>query len=460
MNQYFATGQPVTYDYERNGGDIYGPHSAAVPEPTVFIPPSVPVPLPPPPTLHDLPAGYRLRAGRSYSTVLPDMDFETYSEAGYVWVPPSTSATGRANGGRWKVAAENARSGISVVGATAYTQHPTFEILSLAYNLKDGSGPKLWTPREPLPLDLYRHIAAGGLIEAFNAGFEMWVWRHMVLYYQAPPLPLRQVRCAQAKGRAWALPPALDKVGEVLAVEHGKDKDGTRLLQRFSQPRSPTKADPRQRIRPEDDPVDGPRLYAYNARDIVAESEVSAKVPDLSPEEQEYWFIDQAINQRGIAIDQDGLHACIAIIEQAHRQYNAELSALTGSVVTKASQTQRLSAWLAPLGVQMASMDDDAVQAALGTLLPPAARRALEIRSAVGSASVKKVFAIRNQLAEDGRLHDLFTFHGARTGRPTGSGPQPTNLPNSSGVYVYRCDDCSHHFSTSLTACPWCGSQV
>lgn len=415
---------------------------------------------PPPPPLHSLPAGYRLRAGRGWSTILPDMDFETYSEAGYIWVPPSIDARGRPKGGRWKVAADNARSGIGVVGAAAYTEHPTFEILSLAYNLKDGSGPKLWTPDMFPPEDLYAHIRRGGLIEAFNAGFEMWVWRVMVRLYGAPPLPLRQVRCAQAKGRAWALPPALKDVGEVLQAEHGKDKDGKRLLDRFSIPRSPTKADPRLRIRPEDDPVDGPRLYAYNMQDIVAESEVSARVPDLSPDEQEYWFVDQEINQRGIAIDTNGLHDCIAIIEQAHSQYNAELAILTGGAVTKASQTQRLAKWLLEHhGVQMPSMDDKDVQAALSGPLVPDARRALEIRSFVGSASVKKVFAIRNQLTKAGRLHDLFTFHGARTGRPTGNGPQPTNLPNSSGVYVYRCDDCSHHFSLSLTACPWCGSR-
>lgn len=417
-------------------------------------------PPPPPPSIDKLPAGYRLRAGRSYSTVLPDMDFETYSEAGYVWVPPSTDTRGKPKGGRWKLAASNAKSGIGVVGAAAYTEHPTFEILSLTYNLKDGSGPKLWTPDMLPPWDLYDHIKRGGLIEAFNAGFEMWVWRVMVRLYGAPPLPLRQVRCAMAKGRAWALPPSLKDVGEVLRVEHGKDKDGKRLLDKFSIPRSPTKPDPRQRIRPEEDPIDGSKLYAYNLRDIVAESEVSAKVPDLSEDEQEYWFIDQAINQRGIAIDIDGLHNCISIIEQAHKLYDRELAVLTGGAATKASQTQRISAWLRPMGVDMVKMDDEHVTAALAGPLPPAARRALEIRAAVGSASVKKVFAIRNQLARDGRLHDLFTFHGARTGRPTGNGPQPTNLPNSSGVYVYRCDDCSRHFSTSLTACPWCGSTV
>ena len=40
---------------------------------------------PPPPLLALLPAGTRLVAGAGYSTVLPDCDFETYSEAGYVW---------------------------------------------------------------------------------------------------------------------------------------------------------------------------------------------------------------------------------------------------------------------------------------------------------------------------------------------------------------------------------------
>lgn len=453
----------------------------------------------PPPPLHMLPAGYRVRAGRSWSTVLADFDFETYSEAGYVWVPPGVDKRGRPKQGRWKLAADNARSGIGVVGARAYTAHPTFEILNLRYNLKDGTGSHRWCPGMPPPLDLYAHIAASREIEAFNAGFEMWVWETMVAKYGAPPLRLEQVRCAMAKGRAWAMPPALAKVGEVLGIEHGKDKEGKRLLNKFSIPRNPTIKNQRFRIRPEDDPADFANLDAYNDRDILAEAEVSAKVPDLSPDEQEYWFIDQRINRRGIAIDQEGLHNCMAIIEQAHRQYNAELKALTGGAVTKASEIQKLTAWLRERGLYLDSLDEDHVTEALATLAkaerdyqvfvawerntdmngPPApmpdpvtlpgtltwyhvpeVTRALEIRAAVGSASVKKVFAIRNQLGPTGRLHDLYVFHGARTGRPTGSGPQPTNLPNSSGVYVYRCDNCSHHFSLSLTACPWCGASV
>lgn len=39
------------------------------------------IPLPP----TDLRQGSRLIAGLSHSTILADLDFETYSEAGYIW---------------------------------------------------------------------------------------------------------------------------------------------------------------------------------------------------------------------------------------------------------------------------------------------------------------------------------------------------------------------------------------
>lgn len=41
--------------------------------------------VPPPPKLDKLLLGTRLMAGLNQTTVLADFDFETYSEAGYVW---------------------------------------------------------------------------------------------------------------------------------------------------------------------------------------------------------------------------------------------------------------------------------------------------------------------------------------------------------------------------------------
>jgi len=96
--------------------------------------------------------------------------------------------------------------------------------------------------------------------------------------------------------------------------------------------------------------------------------------------------------------------------------------------------------------------------------MPPAAHEALTIRAAIGSAAVKKTYAMRNQCArtataDGGRLHDLFSYHAARTGRATGNGPQPTNLPNS-GPDVLSCVECGRHFGLLVPGCPWCGAPA
>ena len=147
--------------------------------------------------------------------------------------------------------------------------------------------------------------------------------------------------------------------------------------------------------------------------------------------EAAYWQADQAINQRGVAIDLPAVQACISIVEQALAKYDAELHALTGGVVEAASQIQRLTGWLAGQGVHLASLDEEHIAAALAEPggLPPDARRALELRALVGSASVKKLFSMANQVCEDGRLHDLFTYYGTRTGRCIAKGQLVLVLP-------------------------------
>lgn len=413
--------------------------------------------IPLPPRLDDLPAGTRLLAGLGHSTVIPDLDFESFSSAGFIFDAERNKWTGPPN-------ASQGKKGLSVVGAAVYTEHPSCEVLSLAYDLKDGCGKQHWTPGFAPPAALHAYIRTGGLLEAWNVGFERWVWENVcVPRYGWPPVHPSQWRCAMAKARAHALPGALDKAGEVLALAIQKDKDGKRLLDKFSIPRNPTKTDPRTRIRLHEDPADALRLFQYNVTDIASEAEASSVIPDLSPAELRYWQDDQAINRRGMQVDVESIHNCIAIIEQAQRRYGEELQALAGCAPT---ELQQLKGWLHGRGVHLDSMDEDAVTAALTWNLPPEARRALEIRAAVGSASVKKVFAMRNQVTRAGRLHDLYTYYGARTGRPTGNGPQPTNLPKA-GPHVYRCGwhqgkplasgGCGRHHGAHTMWCHWCG---
>lgn len=411
--------------------------------------------------------GQQFSAGVGLSTVLPDLDFETYSEAGYLWQPP----TDKHPLGRWQgpPGAPGSTRGIGVVGAAVYAQHPSTEVLSLAYDLKDGGGPRHWLPGYPLPQDLFDWVAAGGLLEAWNSAFEGWIWNWVcVRRYGFPPLPLPQLRCAMGKARASGWPGKLGEAAAVMGLPDQKDKAGDALLKLFSVPQNPTKADPlRRRVLPGERPDDAASLYRYNLQDIKAEAAASVRTPDLDPEELAFWLADQAINARGVHIDRPGVDNCIAIVEAAHAKYDAELTELTNGVVTAASQVQRLSGWLGAQGCLVYSLDEDSVTAMLkrlddrvtqGDMHPDEAAgpyRALEIRQAVGSASVKKVFAMANQCAAGDRLHDLFSYHAARTGRATGNGPQPTNLPKGF-ENVFRCASCSRHFGTHTVRCPWC----
>lgn len=393
-------------------------------------------------------AGTQFYAGLGVSTVLADLDFETYSEAGFVWNDDLA---------KWECldGAPQGKKGLPTVGAAVYANHPSTEILSLYYDLKQGGGRRHWRPGQPLPLDLFQHIAAGHLLEAHNSTFEHWIWNHVGrVKYGFPPLPQAQLRCSMAKARAFCLPGALGTLGNVLQLKNQKDKDGDRLLKKFSVPRDPTKKDARRRITPNDDPEDGAKLYRYNEVDIISESEASMYLPDLTGEELDFWLLDQAINYRGAAIDVQTVGAMCEVIRQAHEKYNRELFILTGGQVNKASELERLKGWLAGRGVRVDSLDADSLADVLAVpTLPPDARRALEIREAVGSASVKKAFAMRNQ-QNAGRLHDMFNYHGARTGRPTGEGPQPTNLPKA-GPKVIKCE-CGHYHGSKRITCPWC----
>ena len=399
----------------------------------------------------EVPAGVKIPAGIGYATSMPDFDFESYSEAGLQFVD-----------NKWKTLDNCAKRGLPAIGAAAYTEHPSTEVLSIGYNLKDGKGKRLWIPGMPPPLDLFAHIQAGGLLEAWNSSFEFHMWTNVCFARMGwPELPLAQYRDAMAKSRAHSLPGGLEKAGEILRVKSPKIEDGKRLLKKFSVPRNPTKNDPRTRIKPEEDLVDADKLYEYNLGDIDAESCVSMALPDMSDDELELWLLDQEINTVGVAIDTEALSNCISIVNQAYDKYLAELKGITGGVVNSAGENAKMIGWLGARGIHLPNLQAETVEKTLGeewinSDLP--AKRVLEIRESLGAASVKKLFSIRARLSKDGRLKDLFAFCGAdRTGRFAGRGPQPQNLPNS-GPEVARCLGCGRHYILGVVgpSCPWC----
>lgn len=401
---------------------------------------------------HQLPAGTRVPAGLGHATVLPDADFETYSEAGCYFDPLKQ---------RWHGPhrAPQGKKGLPVVGAAVYAMHPSTEVLTFSYDLKDGAGSRLWLPGMGPPSDLFDYLAQGGLMEAWNVAFEWWIWNYVCTRrYGWPTLSYLQTRDAMAKARASCWPGKLETAGAAMGVDVQKDKRGAALLDRFSKPRNPTKADLRLRHTLAEFPQEAGELMAYNTTDIHAEAAVSIRCPDLEGEELDFWLVDQLINRRGVGLDVVNVEHCAALVNACLAHYNAELATLTGGAVSAASEVQALRGWLAAWGVYTDSLDEENVDALLAQdRIQGAPRRALELRQRTGSASVKKVFAMLNQVSPLGRLHDMFNYHGARTGRPTGEGPQPTNMPKA-GPDVLRCACGRWHGRADR--CPWCGAAI
>lgn len=357
------------------------------------------------------------------------IDFETYSEAGFTYNKVTR---------KWEGLLNASKKGLLGVGAAVYAKHPSTRILSLAYKLPNTDEIKLWKPEDNwLPTDLFWCIHnpfethPDIFFEAWNVSFERWIWEEVATKRDSfPHVPSNKWRCAAAKSKAFALPASLGDAGRVLQTINQKNKDGIRLINKFSCPRNPTIKDARLRIEPKDDLEDAKLLYQYNIDDVKAELEISTKIPDLSPFELKFWQCDQEINHRGVQIDVVSVLNCIHIIEQAHAKYNAELSKLTNDAVQASSEIARINKWMASLGVETDSLDEEHIIELLkNPLLLPQIRRVLEIRQLIGSAAVKKLYAMLNQCTTEGRLHDLFSYHSARTGRAAGMGVQPQNLP-------------------------------
>ena len=394
--------------------------------------------------------GDQYAAALSQSTILPSMDFETYSEAGYYW-----------DGKRWQVY-KKGKPGIGCVGAWVYSRHPSAEAICLVYDLKDGFGRRLWRPIDlHPPLDLFAWIDGGGLIEATNSFFEFCVWENVCRrLYDWPPLPLSQLRDVAAKSGSWSLPRELEAVAKILGTPTQKDKAGNKIMKKISKPHTPTKKEPFHKYTRENAPADFAAIEAYCGDDVAAEDEVSVRCPDLSPRETEYFLCDQRINARGVRVDRQGVMACIDLIAQAKARAHAEISELTGGLVTSSDQVPSIKKFLAASGVQpiTASLDKDALPRLLAGELPPTARRVLEVRTAMNSKSVEKVHQMAWRLdPEDDRIRGLYTYCGAtRTWRWAGGGPQAQNLPAGVNPKVQRCDRCGRIRWVGLGLCPRC----
>ena len=314
-----------------------------------------------------------------------------------------------------------------------------------------------WRDQSEKLKNLWRsYILNGYEFTGHNAFFETVIYKNiLVKRYGWPDIPFKQFRCTAAKAAACALPRNLDGAGGAMKLRIQKDKWGYIAMLRTCRPtkkwadwnrlqqkiksgakineKSRLKSlepEPRVFLEPEDDPRTWQTLYDYCKIDVKAEELLDRSLPDLPPQEQEIWFLNQKLNWRGLRIDIPTVKKIVGIMDIESKKKLKELDSLTMGLVTKPGARQSILDFLALDGIELPNIQSKTVSDSLeGFNLTEDTRRLLEIRKALSMTSTKKYQSFLNRANEDEHVRDILLYHGASTGRDTGTGIQPHNIP-------------------------------
>ncbi|WCZ56630.1 DNA polymerase I [Salmonella phage Kenya-K19] len=318
------------------------------------------------------------------------------------------------------------------VGAYAYAEHPTTEIMICTYAIDEGRV-QTWdcTESPTMPRELRKALRRVSRKKAKIVMANGLLFDRLVIREKwGIDLPVCQIEDTMIMAFRHALPGGLDMQCQVLGVdaEHAKDKAGKALIKRFCKPTPKTYKI--RRYTRETHPEEWAKFLRYAALDIIAMREVYWRIPDWgnTPKEDEILLIDQLINDRGFYVDVDLANAAIKAV-QAHKEELKEEAwerfggKLTGNDFLPALRD------LAP-----AFTIHNAQKSTLNDLLedpdfPDEGKVLIEMRLGASSTASTKYNPLVNGLSADGRRRGCLQYGGAkRTLRWAGKGFQPQNL--------------------------------
>lgn len=318
------------------------------------------------------------------------------------------------------------------VGAYAYSEHPTTEIMICTYAIDEGRV-QTWdcTESPTMPRELRKALRQVSRKKAKIVMANGLLFDRLVIREKwGIDLPVCQIEDTMIMAFRHALPGSLDMQCQVLGVdaEHAKDKAGKALIKRFCKPTPKTYKI--RRYTRETHPEEWAKFLRYAALDIIAMREVYWRIPDWgnTPKEDEILLIDQLINDRGFYVDVDLANAAIKAV-QAHKEELKEEAwerfggKLTGNDFLPALRD------LAP-----AFTIHNAQKSTLNDLLedpdfPDEGKVLIEMRLGASSTASTKYNPLVNGLSADGRRRGCLQYGGAkRTLRWAGKGFQPQNL--------------------------------
>lgn len=337
---------------------------------------------------------------------------------------------------------------LSKCGVYKYVQAQDFEILLFGYSIDDGDVRVIDLAQgERIPNNIIKALSDENIIKwAYNANFErICLSEYLRRYYETDFISYsvnedtvgdylnpKGWKCSMVWSAYMGLPLSLAGVGSILGLEEQKLSEGKELIRYFCMPCKPTKSNgERTRNLPEYDSNKWRAFKKYNKRDVEVEIAIQKKLANFSVPDfiwNEYW-LDQEINDRGIAVDMDVVGNAILFDERSKSSLSEKMKELTG--LDNPNSVQQMRNWLFEHGLEMDSLGKKEVSAVLKTASEPL-KTVLSLRQQLAKSSVRKYQAIRNAVCKDNRVRGMFVFYGAnRSGRWSGRLVQLQNLPQN-----------------------------
>lgn len=313
-------------------------------------------------------------------------------------------------------------------GVYRYVEADDFEILLFAYSFDDDPVEVIDLTKDELPGHVLDALTDETVLKtAFNAQFEIvCISKHFNI-----DLDISQWQCTMIHALTLGLPGHLAGVAKALKIEEQKDTAGTALINYFSKPCRPTKANgKRTRNLPEHAPEKWADYIKYNRQDVIVEKAIKKKLSKfpISEREQKLWELDQKINGTGVKSDRQMVLNAIEIDKKESETLMIEAREITG--LENPNSTAQLRKWVINQGVEMPNVQAETVERLINEVDNKRVKRALEIRQELSKTSIKKYHSLNITRCNDGRIRGLLQHYGAnRTGRWAGRLAQVQNLP-------------------------------
>ncbi|MGN7613063.1 DNA polymerase [Magnetococcales bacterium HHB-1] len=312
------------------------------------------------------------------------------------------------------------------VGVHRYASHQSTDIWCAAFAV-DDENILVWKPGDHCPDQIKTAINEGVLFIAHNAQFERILWKEVLTKKYGWPEPKpEQWRCTMVMALAMSLPGSLEGAAAAVGLDIQKDMQGRRLMLQMCRPRKINKDGS---IIWWDEAEKQQRLIDYCKTDVAVERALEKRLRPLRSTEQELWFLDQRINDRGVHIDIESVQSAQIIVQTASKKLNKQMKEVTNGEVGTCNQNAKLIQWLNSHGIETDSVAKAVIPELLKQDLLVAVRKALLLRQEAAKSSTAKLKKMLEVVGEQNRARGLFQFHGASTGRWAGRLIQLQNFP-------------------------------